>query len=155
MTDPIALTTYANPTLGISLRVIEIDGTPFFSATDICKTVGLRPTPHGSFRHRFRRLPQGDLYAASDMGVRLPGSGQSNASIVSEDGLRWLIARSDKPEADAFRDWMDREVIPTVRLKCAYMACLDKVAEGEMTFEGMTRDLMESLREQAQHLPPG
>ncbi len=155
MTDPIALTAYANPALGISLRVIEIDGAPWFSATDICKAVGLRPTTHGSFRHRFRRFPQGDITATSDVGIRLPGRGQSNASIVSEDGLRWLIARSDKPEADAFRDWMDREVIPTVRLKCAYTACLDRVAAGEMAFAEMARDLMASIREQAQHLPPG
>lgn len=37
------------------------------------------------------------------------------AELITESGLYKLIMRSDKAEAKVFRDWVTREVLPTIR----------------------------------------
>ncbi|PKN77205.1 MAG: hypothetical protein CVU52_01440 [Deltaproteobacteria bacterium HGW-Deltaproteobacteria-10] len=37
------------------------------------------------------------------------------ANIVSESGLYKLIFKSRKPEAEKFKDWLAKEVIPAIR----------------------------------------
>jgi len=40
--------------------------------------------------------------------------------LLSESGFCKLITRSDKPEAKPFREWVTREVLPTIRKDGTY-----------------------------------
>lgn len=102
------LTTFAYNTA--SIRVIKIDGEPWFVAVDVCRilnitnaTVALKPLAK-------------DERAKLNLGQR--GLGAVNA--ISESGLYKIIMRSDKPEAKAFQDWVTREVLPSIRKTGGY-----------------------------------
>lgn len=47
-------------------------------------------------------------------------SGAQHLSTVSEPGLYRLIARSEKPQAEVFMDWVFDEVLPTIRKTGGY-----------------------------------
>lgn len=85
-----------------ALRTIELDGEPWFHATDVCKCVGLSYR-NGSGNH-VRKLDddQKQLITPKRM-VGLRGAG---ATVVSESGLYRLIMRADGDKAKPFRDWV-------------------------------------------------
>lgn len=86
-----------------------LEGNPWFVATDVCRALGLT-LAGGSTRH-LTNLNQIDVRRGrADTG---PQGGRPNA-LISEAGLYELIARSNKPEARAFKDWVFREVLPTI-----------------------------------------
>lgn len=50
--------------------------------------------------------------------------GMQTVTIISESGLFELVGKSRKPEAKAFRKWVNKEVLPTIRKTGAYMTPL-------------------------------
>jgi prophage antirepressor-like protein len=109
------LTTFAY--LNNSVRVVEIDGQPWFVAADVCAVLGLSNTT----------VAIGGL--ASDektkFNLGLPGR---HPAIISESGLYKLVMRSDKPAARKFQDWVTRDVLPAIRKDGMYVAGEEKVA---------------------------
>lgn len=94
------------------VRVIPIDGEPWFVLGDICKVLG---------------MARGAAQVAErlDDGVRqtypLPtAGGVQRAILVSEPGMYEVVIRSDKPEAAAFRRWITTEVLPSIRKTGSY-----------------------------------
>ncbi|WP_242617557.1 BRO-N domain-containing protein [Cecembia calidifontis] len=53
-----------------------------------------------------------------------PPDGMQTVTIISESGLFELVGKSRKPEAKAFRKWVNKEVLPTIRKTGAYMTPL-------------------------------
>lgn len=77
------------------VRVVELDGQPWFLATDVRAALGI--TQGGTnFAHlnpdEVRRLPSG----------LITGRGLDTAQLLSESGLYKLLMRSDKPQAKPF-----------------------------------------------------
>lgn len=96
------------------IRVVMIDGEPWFVATDVCIALGIDRTA-------IRRLDD------DEKGVYLmhtPG-GEQKIAIVSESGLYILILRcrdAVKPGTvpHRFRKWVTSEVLPSLRKTGSY-----------------------------------
>ena len=72
------------------LRTIEIDGEPWFHATDVCKCVGLS-TNGGTFHH-LRKLDADEKQTLKKSQNRILGADQflgqtAVASVINESGL--------------------------------------------------------------------
>ena len=91
---------------GQPIRVLDIDGAPWFILNDLCQALGLINP-----RMVAARLDD-DTKGVSQ--VDTPG-GRQTVTIVSEAGMYEVVLRSDKPEAAAFRRWVTHEVLPAIR----------------------------------------
>jgi len=82
-----------------TIRVIEIEGEPWFVSADALNAMGYPRDGHKMIRKKL-----GD----NEKGVKRIATlgGPQNTSIISESGLYKLVMRSDKPEARAFQDWV-------------------------------------------------
>lgn len=115
------------------VRVVQIDGKPWFVATDVCHVLGYHVRANGK-PNTGVALARVDT---SEKGVYLlntPG-GKQRLTCLSESGLYKLIMRSDKPEARKFQDWVTQVVLPAIRRDGAYIAGEEKVATGELSEE--------------------
>jgi len=106
-----------------TVRVVEIDGQPWFVAADVCKALDLKnPTV------AIKSLDE-DERSKKNLGLR----GLGAAIVVTEPGLYKLSARSSKPEAKAFDRWVRHEVLPAIRKDGMYVAGEEKVKTGDMS----------------------
>ena len=98
--------------LTFDIRVVDLDGNPWFVAKDACQACGILNTT--------RAL---SALAPDEKGlqrVKTPG-GEQTLNVISESGLYKLVMRSDKPQARRFQDWVTREVLPAIRKDGAYV----------------------------------
>ncbi|MFI6982367.1 BRO family protein [Embleya sp. NPDC050154] len=104
------------------VRIVMIDGDPWFCATDVCAVLD----------HTNSRMAVSNLDADEKTSVRVgktaaqrgsvsnpygtsdPG-GNPNMTFISEAGLYSLILRSNKTTAKPFRRWVTHDVLPTIR----------------------------------------
>lgn len=94
------------------VRVVTIDGEPWFVLADLCKVLDLAKPSRVAMRIA------DDMKGAHQMST--PG-GDQEMTIVSEAGMYEVIIRSDKPEAAAFRRWVTSEVLPSIRKHGGYL----------------------------------
>jgi prophage antirepressor-like protein len=117
------VTTISESGLSNTVRVVEIDGQPWFVAADVCKALDLKnPTV------AIKSLDE-DERSKKNLGLR----GLGAAIVVTEPGLYKLSARSSKPEAKAFDRWVRHEVLPAIRKDGMYVAGEEKVKTGEIS----------------------
>lgn len=121
--------------LSNSVRVIEIDGNPWFVASDVCRVLSIHIRADGSVNtsNALSKLPTDEKQNlpykdAHRMGLQLIASRAYGVSIISESGLYRLTMRSDKPEARQFQDWVTREVLPAIRKDGMYVVGEEKVS---------------------------
>lgn len=107
-----ALKIFENPQFGI-IRTAGTSDEPMFCLIDVCKALELTP------KHVKERLS--DEVVSTDHIVDSMGREQQ-ALFVNEDGLYDVILDSRKPEAKAFRKWVTREVLPSIRKTGGYLA---------------------------------
>lgn len=107
-----ALKIFENPQFGI-IRTAGTSDEPMFCLIDVCKALELTP------KHVKERLS--DEVVSTDHIVDAMGREQQ-ALFVNEDGLYDVILDSRKPEAKAFRKWVTREVLPSIRKTGGYIA---------------------------------
>lgn len=88
-----------------SVRTLEIDGEPYFVATDICKALGLSNTSMA-----VSRLDE-DERAKLNLGVH----DSDGTNCINEYGLYNLVLASKKKEAKEFKRWITHEVMPSIR----------------------------------------
>lgn len=127
------LTTFSY--LSNTVRVVEIDGQPWFAATDVCDILELTHVASS-----LNKLADDEVRLISRSNVDRINISFPNRGLncVSESGLNKLIMRSDKPEAREFQDWVTREVLPAIRKDGMYVAGEEKVKTGEMSEEGVS-----------------
>lgn len=101
----------------VNLRAIDMDGQPWFVAADVCQALDLG---HKNITYHVGRLDADDVKRVDRTYLGLTQKGRPMV-IVSESGLYDLISRSDKPEAKAFRRWVNREVLPSIRKTGGYL----------------------------------
>jgi anti-repressor protein len=94
------------------IRVIEIDGQPWFVAKDLCTALGIRNS-----RQALRRLDKSEKMPLSYEKVRACNDDPDTTrlSAVSESGMYSLIFSSRKPAAKEYRKWVCEEVLPSIR----------------------------------------
>lgn len=108
-----------------SIRVVMIDGKPWFVAVDVCRALELKNTTVA-----LKSLAEDEK---SKFNLGLSG-GATNC--VNESGLYRLIFASRKPEAEKFRRWVFHEVLPSIRETGSYSVPKQQVIriEGEKHF---------------------
>lgn len=96
------------------VRTVEVDGEPWFVASDICKALDL-----SNATVSVQRLDDDEK---SKFNLGLSG-GATNC--VNEYGLYSLVLASRKPEAKTFKRWITHEVIPALRKTGGYVSNSD------------------------------
>lgn len=101
----------AGETEATEVRVVAIDGEPWFVLADLVRVLGLS-------QFRTDRLDDGLIsnHPITDSMGRV-----QQATIVSEAGMYEVVIRSDKPEAANFRRWITSEVLPAIRKHGGYL----------------------------------
>lgn len=98
---------------GRAVRMFVVDGEPWWILSDVAKLLGYRDARDASRllrdKHKGTRL------------VRTP-SGDQEMLTINEPGLYRLMMRSDRPEAEAFQDWVTDEVLPAIRKTGRYQS---------------------------------
>lgn len=95
---------------GVDIRVVTIEGEPWFIAMDALAMLDVN-------RSSLALLDDDErgVHTVDTLG------GQQSLTVISESGLYSLILRSRKAEAKAFKKWITREVIPSIRKTGAYV----------------------------------
>jgi len=95
-----------------AVRVIEIDGAPWFVAKDVALALGYacwQPNIISHVPEKWRGInPINTPY------------GEQKINCLSEQGLYFFIGRSDKPKALPFQEWLAGEVLPAIRKTGGY-----------------------------------
>lgn len=95
---------------GLSLRVVEREGEPWFVAKDVCNVLGIANTTQAA------AVLDPEDKAMFNIGLR-----GSAPTLVNEPGLFALVLRSRKPEAKTFQRWVTKDVLPAIRRTGGYM----------------------------------
>lgn len=101
------LTRFTFPDAAKDVRVIDIDGNPWFVINDVCKILDLTNP-----RMAAGRLNDNDV---STTYVQDTAGRNQSTNITNESGLYDLIIDSRKPWAREFRRWVVTDVIPSIR----------------------------------------
>jgi prophage antirepressor-like protein len=88
------------------VRVIKIEGIPWFVAKDVCDIL-----EHSNPSKALLMLDDDEKGITK---CYTPG-GEQDMAVINESGLYMLILRSNKPEAKLFRKWVTSEVLPQIR----------------------------------------
>ena len=128
---------FENPQFG-KVRTVGTTDNPLFCLADVCNALGLQ---------------QGHVRERLDKGVvstepLVTAGGVQNANFVNEDGLYDVILDSRKPEAKAFRKWVTKEVLPSIRKHGAYMT--DSIIERTLTDPDYLIQLATALKDERQ-----
>lgn len=112
---------------------------PWFCLVDVCSALGLTN-------------PRKTRTQLSSSGVTKSyvshSSGKKEATFINEPNLYRLIFRSNKPQAQAFADWVYNEVLPSIRKTGAYgvpQVQVDMKAIGGMVKRCVNKALVDFL----------
>ncbi|MFY9291552.1 MAG: BRO family protein [Methylorubrum rhodinum] len=95
------------------IRVVMLDGAPWFVAVDVCRVLGITAPSYA-----YQRLPTDALRKVDRTTLGLTQG--APMVVISESGLYALVMRSDKPAAGPFQEWVTREVLPAIRRTGGY-----------------------------------
>lgn len=108
---------FENFDLNTYIRVIEIEGQPWFVAKDVCKGLQIknsRAAVSGLDNYERTTFTNSNI---DEVDLKLPNRG---LQFVNESGLYSLIFRSRKPKAKRFKRWVTSEVLPEIRKTGSY-----------------------------------
>lgn len=97
---------------GFPIEAILRDGEPWFVLNRVCRVLGLDNTSLAA-----SRLPEDEKGSLS---IAYPPHGLRETTIINEYGLYRLVLTSRRPEAERFKTWVVREVLPTIRRTGGY-----------------------------------
>lgn len=114
------------------IRTVTIDGEPWFVAYDIANVLGYKPTKikgrHTKHVNDMLRVVESEdkqtIRGRNSIDEDLADIAfYNNSSVhyVNESGLYTLIMRSQAPNAKAFKKWVTKEVLPTIRKTGGYV----------------------------------
>lgn len=103
---------FESPQFG-AIRTAGDAENPMFCLADLCKVLELQ------VQNTKNRLKADGVYR-----INLTDSfgREQQALFVNEQNLYRVIMRSDKPQAEAFQDWVCEEVLPSIRKTGGYLA---------------------------------
>ena len=88
------------------VRTANIDNQPYFNLNDCCEALGIARGYKSAVRLSAEGVRETSL---------LTDGGVQKAKFINEPNLYRLIFRSNKPQAQAFADWVYNEVLPSIR----------------------------------------
>jgi anti-repressor protein len=95
------------------IRTISKDGDPWFVAKDVCDVLEI-----SNGRDAVSRLDEDEK---NTVVIADGNRGNPNMTIISESGVYALVLTSRKEEAEQFKRWIRKEVIPSIRKHGAYI----------------------------------
>jgi anti-repressor protein len=98
------------------VRVVMIDGVPWFVGKDIAECLGYTDTAHAILDH----VDEEDRTNSKTQGQNDPEFGQRGTWLVNESGMYSLALFSKLPTAKPFRRWITSEVLPSIRKTGSY-----------------------------------
>lgn len=107
------------------VRTTQIDNQPYFNLNDCCEALGIARGYKSAVRLSADGVRETSLI--DNLGR------QQIAKFINEPNLYRLIFRSNKPQAQAFADWVYSEVLPSIRKTGGYgapVAAVDMKAVG-------------------------
>lgn len=103
---------------GAPIRVIMIDGTPWWVLVDVCRVLDIRnPSDAASRLDSDEKTTLGNTEGAEIRRFFGPGAAPT---LVNESGVYSLTITSRKPEAKRFKKWITSEVLPSIRRTGSY-----------------------------------
>lgn len=126
------------------VRTVTENNEIWFAARDVCAALHI-----GWTGHTLDSIPaawKGVVKFTTPFGRR--GGGTQKLITISEPAVYKLAFRSNKPEADAFTNWLASEVLPAIRKGGAYKAAprQQQLPTGESSSPEMSADRKEALR---------
>lgn len=105
---------FSNEQFG-QVRTTTINGEPWFVAADVCKVLDINDTS--------KAMARLDDDEGGRIEIAHPQNQQKTITVnaVNESGLYELVLGSRKKEAKAFKRWIKREVLPSIRKHGAYI----------------------------------
>lgn len=103
------------------VRTTTVDGEPYFNLNDCCEALGIARGYKSAVRlsaEGVRKTSVGVKTGVKTDGT--PAIQQVEATFINEPNLYRLIFRSNKPQAQAFADWVYSEVLPSIRKTGGY-----------------------------------
>lgn len=109
---------------GHPVRIITIDGEPWFAVADVCDVLGYVNSRDALAKHcRAEGVVKRDTPMESDVAKRdTTSTARKNQTLtfINEGNLYRLIIKSRKPEAEKFESWVCDEVLPSIRKTGSY-----------------------------------
>lgn len=100
---------------------MDDDSQPWFVAKDVARALEYSEASLNQLNNLFRHIPEEWADHKSIMSRSENGVVQCRDMLcLSEQGLYFFVARSDKPAALPFQKWLAGEVLPTLRKTGAY-----------------------------------
>lgn len=104
------------------VRTIEIDGKPYFMASDVASSLGYAKPNNAVSLHCRATLKQG---------IEICGRMQE-VNFITEGDVYRLISKSQLPSAEKFESWVFDEVLPSIRKNGGYIAGQEKMSDSEL-----------------------
>lgn len=91
-----------------SVRVVDVDGEPWFVGRDIATALGYKDTTSAISAH---------VDDEDRMGwqITTPSRGIQTVTVINESGMYSLVLRSQLESAKKFKHWVTSEVLPSIR----------------------------------------
>lgn len=119
------------------VRVVTIDGEPWFVATDVARALGYARPADAVAAHV-------DAEDQNTTAIRSRNRGNPNHTIINESGLYALILGSELESAKRFKRWVTSEVLPEIRRTGSYNTPYNPIADKLQVLD-LCRNVIERL----------
>lgn len=99
------------------VRVLNIDGNPWFVGKDVAKILGYKKPRNALATHVDSEDKILSLIQSNDSNYK------AKTTLINESGLYSLIFKSKLPNAKRVREWIEQEVLPSLRKTDNYTVC--------------------------------
>ena len=118
------------------ISVIKSKGEIWFRGKDIAKALGYS-IPRKAIREHIDPEDKLSLERLSKGGLkRTPlKNEQKSATFINESGLYYLILQSKLESAEAFKQWVTKDILPSIRKTGRYDYCINHKYNSMLTFK--------------------
>lgn len=111
------LQAFYNEESNVNIRMEQVDNEPWFVAKDVANALEITWSGHtlDSIPEEWKGVVK---LTTPSSGTR--GGGEQSLTVINEAALYKLAFRSNKPQADAFVNWVTGEVLPAIRRTGSY-----------------------------------
>lgn len=137
---------FKNPEFG-QVRTIEINGKPYFMASDVAQALGYAKPHNAVAQHCRSTLKQGIATKQGNM---------VEAVFIPESDLYRLIIKSKLPSAEKFEAWVMEKVLPSIRKTGGYIAGQENMSDAELMAKALlvAQRQIEERNAQIQQMQP-
>ena len=107
------------------VRTVEVDGKPYFVASDVAKALGYKNDRDAINRH-CRWVVKHDIPHPQSKTKTI------EINIIPEGDLYRLVAGSELPNAQKFESWIFDDVIPSIRKNGGYISGQETLSDDEL-----------------------